>query len=120
MSTQKELLTIDEYIGSYPTDVQDILVRIRQIIHDVAPDVTESISYKMPAFKLNGKDLIYFAAWKKHISMYPVPASSGAFEQELSLYISSKGTVSFQLNKPIPFKLIEAIVQARVKQIDKK
>jgi len=120
MTTQKEVLTIDEYIGSYPTDVQDILVRIRQIIHDAAPGVIEGISYKMPAFKLNGKDLIYFAAWKKHISMYPVPASSGAFGQELSPYISSKGTVSFPLNKRIPFELIEAIAQARVNQIDKK
>ena len=120
MTTQKELLTVDEYIDSFPTDVQDILVKIRQIIHEVAPDAVESISYKMPAFKLNGKDLIYFAAWKKHISMYPVPANSGAFEQELAPYISSKGTVSFQLNKPVPFKLIEAIVQARVKQVGKK
>ncbi|HTK19632.1 MAG TPA: DUF1801 domain-containing protein, partial [Mucilaginibacter sp.] len=89
MTTQKELLTIDEYLGSFPTDVKDILVKIRQIIQKVAPDATESISYKMPAFKLNGKDLVYFAAWKKHISMYPVPASSGAFEQELTPYISS-------------------------------
>ena len=120
MTTQKELLTIEEYISTCPTDVQDILVKIRQIIYEVAPDAAESISYKMPAYKLNGKDLIYFAAWKKHISMYPVPASSGAFERELSPYISSKGTVSFHLNKPVPFKLIEAIVQARAKQIDQK
>lgn len=120
MATQKEFLTIDEYINAYPTNVQGILVKIRQIIHDAAPDAIESISYKMPAFKLNGKDLIYFAAWKKHISMYPVPAGSDRFEQELSPYISSKGTVSFQLDKPVPFKLIEAIAQARVEQIGKK
>jgi len=120
MTTQKEFLTIDEYISAYPTNVQGILKKIRQIIHDAAPDAMETISYKMPAFKLDGKDLIYFAAWKKHISMYPVPASSGVFEQELSSYISSKGTVSFPLDKPVPFKLIGAIAQAHVEQIDKK
>lgn len=120
MTTKKEFLTIGEYIKSYPTNVQGILEEIRQIIHDAAPDAIETISYKMPAFKLNGKDLIYFASWKKHISMYPVPAGSDLFEQELSPYISSKGTVSFQLDKPVPFKLIKAIAQARVKQIEKK
>lgn len=120
MTTKKEFLTIDEYIKSYPTNVQGILEEIRQIIHCAAPDAIETISYKMPAFKLNGKDLIYFAAWKKHISMYPIPAGTDLFEQELSPYISSKGTVSFQLDKPVPFKLIKAIAQARVKQIDKK
>ena len=120
MTTKMEFLTIDEYIRSYPADVQSILEEIRQIIHDAAPDAIETISYKMPAFKLNGKDLIYFAAWKKHISMYPVPAGADLFQQALSPYISSKGTVSFQLDKPVPFKLIKAIAQARVEQIDKK
>lgn len=120
MTTKIQFSTVEEYINTYPTNVQSVLERIRQIIHGVAPDVTEAISYQIPAFKLNGKDLIYLAAWKEHIAMYPVPARTGELEKELSPYIGGKGTVRFPLDKPIPFNLIEAIVQARLKQIDKK
>jgi uncharacterized protein YdhG (YjbR/CyaY superfamily) len=120
MTTKIQFSTIEEYIKTYPTSVQSILEKIRQIIHVAAPDATEAISYQIPAFKLNGKDLIYLAAWKEHIAMYPIPARTGEFEKELSAYIGGKGTVHFRLDKPIPFKLIEAIVQARIEQIDKK
>lgn len=120
MTTKKQFPSIEEYIKAYPTNVQNILGQIRQIIHAAAPDATETISYQIPAFKLNGKDLIYFAAWKEHISMYPVPGGTDAFEKELSPYIGGKGTVRFPLDKPVPFNLVEGIVQARLKQIDKK
>jgi len=120
MTTTKQFPTIEEYIKAYPTNVQSILGQIRQIIHDAAPDATETISYQIPTFKLNGQDLIYVAAWKEHIAMYPVPAGTDAFEKELSPYIGGKGTVRFPLNRPMPFNLVEWIVQARLKQIYKK
>lgn len=112
--------TIEEYVKACPANVQSILERIRQIIHAATPGVTEGISYQMPGFKLNGKGLISLAAWNEHIAIYPIPARSGEFEKELSPYISGKGTLRFPLDKPIPFKLIEAIVKARIEQIDKK
>jgi uncharacterized protein YdhG (YjbR/CyaY superfamily) len=98
--------------------VQNTLEQIRQIIHAAAPGVEEIISYQIPAFKLNGKDLIYFAAWKEHVAIYPAPAGTDVFEKELSPYIGGKGTVRFPLNRPIPFNLVEGIVHARLKQIE--
>jgi uncharacterized protein YdhG (YjbR/CyaY superfamily) len=120
LTTKKQFPTIEEYVKAYPTNVQSILAQIRQIIRAAAPDATETISYQIPAFKLNGKDLIYFAAWKAHIAMYPVPSGSDAFEKELSPFIGGKGTVRFPLERPIPFNLVEGIVRARLQQIDKK
>ncbi len=108
--------TIDEYIIAFPDDVQKILEKIRQIIRKAAPEASEAISYRMPTFKLNGKNLVHFAAFKNHIGFYPIPSGIEAFREELSPYKQGKGSVQFPLDKSIPYDLVEEIVKYRVKE----
>jgi uncharacterized protein YdhG (YjbR/CyaY superfamily) len=108
--------TIDDYIAAFPKDVQARLEKIRQTIRRAHPGAEETISYQIPSFTLNGKYLIYFAAYTKHISLYPAPRGSEKFKQELSGYEGGKGTVRFPLAQPIPFGLISRIVKSRVKE----
>jgi len=107
---------IDEYIAGFPNDVQKILQKIRTTIKEAAPDTEETISYQIPTFTLGGKYLIYFAAYKKHIGLYPAPRGVEKFKKELSAYEGGKGTLRFPLDKPIPFGLIKRIVKFRVKE----
>jgi len=107
--------TIDDYIFSFPEDIQVILSKIRQIIHKSAPDAVEAMSYQMPTLRLNG-NLVHFAAFKNHIGFYPTPSGTAAFQKELSPYKSGKGSIQFPLDKPIPYDLIEKIVLFRVKE----
>ena len=106
--------TIDEYIAGFPADVQEILTKIRTTIRNAAPDAEETISYRIPTFKLQG-NLVSFAAYKKHIGLYPAPAGSRKFNKALSAYRAAKSSVRFPLDKPIPFDLITQIVKLRVK-----
>jgi uncharacterized protein YdhG (YjbR/CyaY superfamily) len=107
---------IDEYIAGFPKDVQKILREIRTTIRKVAPRAEESISYRIPTFKLEGP-LVYFAAFKSHIGMYPMTgATRKTFEKELSKYEGGKGTVRFPLDRPIPHALIGRIVRFKVKE----
>ena len=110
----KQFKTIDEYIKTYPQDVQTILEKIRQTIQKATPESIEAISYQMPTFKLNGKNLVHFAGWKKHIGFYPTPSGTKAFKKELSQYKAAKGSVQFPLSKPIPYDLVRKIVMFRV------
>lgn len=112
--------TIDEYISSFPKNVQNILDKIRQMIRKEVPDANETISYGIPTFNLNGRYLIYFAAWKEHISVYPTPSGKVPFQEELSLYSSGKGTVKFPLDEPIPYDLVKKIVLHRIKENQEK
>jgi uncharacterized protein YdhG (YjbR/CyaY superfamily) len=99
--------TIDEYIRTFPKDVQKILEEVRQTIKEVVPDAEENISYQIPTFKLNGKYLVYFAGWKKHVSLYPVSSGMEKSIMEMSAYkTSGKGTLQFPLDKPIPLSLL--------------
>ncbi len=107
---------IDEYIAGFPNNVQEILERIRMTIRKAAPGAEETISYQIPTFTLKGKYLVYFAAYKKHIGLYPAPRGVQKFKKELSAYEGGKGTVRFPFDKPIPFGLISRIVKFRVKQ----
>ena len=107
---------IDEYIADFPPDVQEILEMIRVTIRKAAPDAEETISYQIPTFNLKGKYLVYFAAYKKHIGLYPAPRGIEKFKKELSAYEGGKGTVRFPLAKPIPFGLIGRIVKYLVKE----
>ena len=107
---------IDAYIDRYPNDVQTRLQKIRSAIKKAAPGAEEKISYLIPAFTLNGRYLIYFAAFKKHISLYPAPRGAEKFKKELAGYKGGKGTVQFPLDKPIPFGLIGRIVKFKVKE----
>jgi uncharacterized protein YdhG (YjbR/CyaY superfamily) len=111
--------TIDEYIKTFPTEIQRILEKMRRSIHEAAPEATEEISYQMPTFKLNG-NLVYFAAFKNHIGFYPTPSGTGSFQKELSPYKGGKGSVRFPLDKPIPYDLVKKIVAFRVKENESK
>ncbi|MGA2505013.1 MAG: DUF1801 domain-containing protein [Anaerolineales bacterium] len=97
----------------FPKDIQKILEKLRASIKDAAPDAKEKISYQMPTFYLKG-NLVHFAAHKNHIGFYPQPSGIQAFKNELSIYESSKGSVQFPLDKPLPLKLISRIVKFRV------
>ncbi len=108
--------TIDQYIKSFPKDVQLSLKQIREIIRKTAPDAVESISYGMPAFKINGKPLVYFAAYEKHIGFYPTPSGTAKFKKELSPYKSGKGSAQFPIDELPPLGLIQKIVAFRVKE----
>jgi uncharacterized protein YdhG (YjbR/CyaY superfamily) len=111
--------TIDEYIKTFPAEIQVILQKMRQTIQEAAPEAIEVISYQMPAFKLNGI-LVYFAAHKNHIGFYPTASGIEAFKAELAPYKWSKGAVQFPLDKPIPFDLVKKIVLYRAKENTKK
>jgi len=104
--------TIDDYIAGFPADVQEILQKIRGIVHEVAPDAQETIKYQMPTFTLQG-NLVHFAAYQNHIGFYPIPTGIEAFKEELSLYKTGKGSVQFPLDQPIPYGLIERMVRFR-------
>jgi uncharacterized protein YdhG (YjbR/CyaY superfamily) len=114
MAKQK-FRTIDEYIMSYPKRVQIILEELRQAIKEAAPQAEEVISYQMPAFKQNSI-LVWFAAFKNHIGFFPKVSAIEAFKEQLSSYQTSKGTIQFPINDPIPFHLVKEIVQFRVKE----
>jgi len=115
-SGKKQFRTIDEYIETFPKDVQPILEKVRQTIRNAAPKAVEAISYQMPTFKLNGKGLVYFAGYKSHIGFYPIPSGVEAFKKELSKYKQGKGSVQFPLAEPVPYDLVKRIVQFRVKE----
>jgi uncharacterized protein YdhG (YjbR/CyaY superfamily) len=106
---------IDDYIASAPEVVRPVLEKIRQVIKAAAPEAREAISYSMPAFKLNGV-LVYFAAFKDHIGFFPTAKGVSYFKKELEPYDTSKGTVRFLLDKPVPYGLLRKIVRRRVKQ----
>ena len=107
---------IDEYITNSPKDIHPVLEKIRSLIKAaVPPEAQEVISYSMPAFKLNGV-LVYFAAFKDHIGFFPTASGIVNFKKELEPYNTSKGTIRFPLDKPIPYDLIEKIVIFRVKE----
>src|SRR5438034_10974805 len=94
--------TVDEYIQAFPNDVQGILKKMRQTIKEAAPGAVETISYQIPTFKLNGKGLFYFAAFKSHIGFYPINAGVEGCNKEISRYKQCNGTVQFPLDHPIP------------------
>jgi len=106
----------EAYISQFPEDVQLILKEIRRVILEHAPDVAEEFAYGMPAYRLNKKPLVYFAAFKNHIGFYATPTGHEAFARELSGYKQGKGSVQFPLNRLIPFDLIARIVDFRVKE----
>jgi uncharacterized protein YdhG (YjbR/CyaY superfamily) len=115
MPTRTKFETIDQYIASYPKNVQEILEKLRHIIKESAPMAQETINYGIPTFKLKG-NLVHFAAFKNHIGFYPTPPGIIAFKKELSSFKQAKGSVQFPIDKPIPFDIIKKIVIWRVKE----
>jgi uncharacterized protein YdhG (YjbR/CyaY superfamily) len=112
-SDKSGFTSIDEYIATFPDEVQKILEGLRAAISSAAPEAQEKISYQMPTFFLKG-NLVHFAAFKNHIGFYPTPSGIQVFEQELSGYKSAKGSVQFPINEPLPLDLIAKIVKFRV------
>lgn len=108
---------VDAYIQTFPPEVQATLETVRQTIREAAPDAVESIAYAMPAYKLNGKPLIYFGGFKTHVGLYATPSGHSAFADELSKYKKGKGSAGFPLDEPMPLGLIERIVRFRVAEI---
>ncbi len=115
MQGRKHFESIDEYIKTFPPDVQKTLEKMRRTIRKAAPEAEEAISYQIPTFKLNG-DLVYFAAFKKHIGFFPTSFGISAFKKELSKYKTSRGTAQFPLDQPIPYDLVTRIVLFRKKE----
>src|ERR1700694_3003494 len=118
-ATKKQFKTIDEYIKTFPEDVQSILEKMRRTIRRAAPEADEAISYQIPTFKLNG-NLVHFAAFKNHIGFYPTSSGTKAFKKELSQYKGAKGSVQFPLDEPIPYDLVKKIVRFRLKENQEK
>ena len=111
----RQFKTMDEYISTFPEDVQRILNELRQTIREVAPEAEETINYQIPTFTLHG-NLVHFAALKNHIGFYPTPSGMEAFKKELSAYKGAKGSVQFPIDQPLPLPLIRRIVEYRVKE----
>lgn len=113
--TKKKPTDINEYIATFSLEVRTILEKVRATIREAAPDAEEVISYQMPAFR--GKTiLVYFAAWKKHIGLYPPVSGNAKLEMDAKRYAGPKGNLQFPLDEPIPYDLISRIVKHRVKQ----
>src|SRR4029453_8177909 len=111
--------TIDEYIATFPPDVQAILQRVRTTIRKAVPKAEEAISYQIPTFKLHGSYVVYFAGWKQHYSLYPASSQLvAAFKDELAPYQVNKGTIRFPLSKPVPVKLIAGIARFLAKEAE--
>jgi uncharacterized protein YdhG (YjbR/CyaY superfamily) len=117
MVPAKKFETIDEYVEAFPENVQRILEKLRDAVRKAAPEAVESISYDMPTFKLDGKRLVYFSAWKSHIGFYSIPKGNVAFRKELAPFEGPKGSLRFPLDQPIPYDLVKKIVVLRVKEI---
>ena len=112
--------SIDEYIAACPEETHERLQAIRAAIKKIAPKAKEKISYQIATFELNGRNLIHFAGWKKHISLYPIPAGDEAFESEASRYADGKGTLKLPLDEPMPMKLVNKVIKLHVDANKKK
>lgn len=108
--------SIDEYIADFPPATQAVLQEVRALIRAAAPDATETISYAIPTFDLNGKHLVHFAGYATHVGFYPIPSGMEAFKEELKQYKQGKGSVQFPLDQPMPADLIRRIVEFRVEE----
>ena len=110
------IITAEEYINSFPAETQVLLRQMRTVILENATDAEEGISYNMPAYKVNGTPLVYFAAFTHHIGFYATPSGHAEFARELSVYKQGKGSVQFPFDKPLPLDLIARIVRFRVEE----
>ena len=112
------LATVDEYIASFPPEVQRTLEDVRAAIRAAVPGTEERISYGIPTFALRGRYVVYFSGWKRHVSVYPIPDASGdaVFERELKPFMAGKGTLKFALDQPIPIDLIQRVARRLLEQ----
>ena len=118
MNTRQRAEDVDGYIATFPEDMQVRLGQIRNLVHTLAPDAVESISYAIPAYKVSGKPLIYFAGYAKHIGVYPLPDKpSNDLAAEMAPYVAGKGTLQFANRDPLPLDLIERVVRSRLESL---
>ena len=117
MSRRSTATTIDEYMAGFPADTQRVLEELRALIRAAAPGATETISYAIPTFDLNGKHLVHFAGYAKHVGFYPVPSAMTAFADELAPYKRGRGSAQFPLGEPLPKDLIRRVVEFRVAEV---
>jgi uncharacterized protein YdhG (YjbR/CyaY superfamily) len=108
--------SVDDYISTFPPDVQTVLQAARNTIHAAAPGANESISYQIPTFSISGRPVVYLAGWKNHISLYPMPELDEELGPQVAPYLSGQSTAKFGLAKPIPHELITVLVQRLVAQ----
>ena len=112
-----DFTSVDEYIATQPEDVRPVLELVRRTIREAVPRADEVISYQIPAYKLDGNAVIYFAGWKRHYSLYPAgDPIVEAFKDELAPYEVDKGTIRFPLSEPVPVKLIAGIAKLRAEE----
>ncbi len=111
----KAFITIDAYINTFPGDIQEILQKMRITIHKAAPKAEEAVKYGIPTFILNG-NLVHFGGFKNHIGFFPGSSGVNNFTKELAKFKTSKGTIQFQLDEPIPYALVTKITKFRVKE----
>jgi uncharacterized protein YdhG (YjbR/CyaY superfamily) len=116
MASESTAGTIDEYIARFPAETQKVLAELRALIKATAPDATETISYAIPTFDLNGRHLVHFAGYARHIGFYPIPSGMEAFKEELKPYKQGKGSAQFPLGRPLPTDLIRRIIEFRVRE----
>ncbi|MGZ8502407.1 MAG: iron chaperone [Candidatus Limnocylindrales bacterium] len=116
MANRSTAGSIDEYIVGFPTETQVVLEELRALIRAAAPGATETISYAIPTFDLNGRHLVHFAGYARHVGFYPVPSGLEAFKEDLKPYKIGKGSVQFPLGQPLPTDLIRRIVEFRVEE----
>jgi uncharacterized protein YdhG (YjbR/CyaY superfamily) len=114
MATTQTSTSIDGYIAGFPPETQKALEEVRALIRSLAPDATETISYSIPTFDLNGRHLVHFAGFARHVGFYPIPSGIEAFKDELAAYKQGRGSVQFPLDRPMPMDLIRRIVEFRV------
>jgi uncharacterized protein YdhG (YjbR/CyaY superfamily) len=120
MANPSTAKSIDQYIAGFAPEVRQVLEQMRGLIRDAAPGATETISYAIPTFDLNGVHLVHFAGYAKHIGFYPTGSGIEAFRGELMPYKSAKGSVQFPLGRPLPADLIRRMVEFRVEEVDHK
>ena len=109
-----DIQTVDAYIAQFHGIARDRLEQMRQVITDAAPQAVESIAYKMPAYKLDGKPLVYFAGYPHHVGLYATPNGHEAFADEFAVYKQGKGSVQFPHNKELPIGLVRRVVEYRL------
>jgi len=120
MDNRSTANSIDEYIAEFPSETQKALQELRALIKASAPDATETISYAIPTFDLNGHHLVHFAGYERHIGFYPTGSGVEAFKEELKPYKSGKGSVQFPLGRPMPTDLIRRMIELRVEENTRK
>lgn len=108
--------TVQEYLDSFPDDVADVLRQVQDRIRAAAPGADEVISYGIPTLRLEGRSLVHFAGWKKHVSIYPAPDDVSSLEPEIDRYLAGRGTLKFPLAEPMPLDLIEQVAHLLVAQ----